>query len=226
EAVTRYDSHPAVLMYMIGNEISYNKFYTWDTGWDAIGLVNYTNGIADEIRAAGATKPISVSWGNPNTGDLAALQSLNVDIVSYQLYENLGFSTGAGMDVFTAHRMLGPAIPFFVSEYGADAISGGEGFGTLDETAQAYANGVLTNLIKDDALGQPNGVSGGCVFSWSDGWWKAGNSVTHDIGGISVLQGSGPYPDSTFHEEYWGVNDLARNPREAYFTLQSIYASY
>jgi hypothetical protein len=39
------------------------------------------------------------------------------------------------------------------------------------------------------------------VFEFTDEWWKAGNSATHEYGGYAT----GAHPDGYSNEEWWGL---------------------
>ena len=54
--------------------------------------------------------------------------------------------------------------------------------------------------------------SGVAVFSFTDGWWKAGNPDSQDPGGSAPNSGGVPY-DGAANEEYWGIVDIDRNKK-------------
>ena len=80
-----------------------------------------------------------------------------------------------------------------MSEFGSDAWNAN--VDGLDEAMQKVGNHELFKQILDNATTGANGTAnhkmvGGTVFSWSDGWWKAGNACDHDKGGVAP--GDGP----------------------------------
>ncbi|MBT8180392.1 MAG: hypothetical protein KJO53_02265, partial [Eudoraea sp.] len=60
------------------------------------------------------------------------------------------------------------------------------------------------------------------MFSFTDGWWKAGNTETQDPGGWAPNSTGVPY-DGTPNEEYWGMVDIERNKKEAFIVLKEKY---
>ena len=45
------------------------------------------------------------------------------------------------------------------------------------------------------------------MFSFTDGWWKAGNNNKQDTGGQAPNSSGVPY-DGAPNEEYWGMVDI------------------
>lgn len=203
--------HPAVLLWAIGNEWNYNGLYVGLTHQQSVELLKE---VAARVRATDATRPIATVYGElPSAEVLAALPE--VDVWGLNVYRNIGFG-----DLFDAWRALDDR-PMFVAEYGADAWNSLTD--SYDPESQAHAVSVLTELIVESSAALGDGVaSGGTLFAWADEWWKAGNPDVHDTGGSAP--GGGPYPDNTFNEEWWGIVDVDRNPREAYDALGAIYS--
>jgi len=143
----------------------------------------------------------------------------HMDVWGLNVYRGISF-----YDLFDRWTPLSTE-PMFVSEYGADAWDA-RGSGSENEAAQAQATTALTNelLAHSSSRGASGVTLGGTIFEWSDEWWKdsAGTNATHDTGGAAP--GSGPYPDMTFNEEWWGIVDIDRNLRPAAEALRAIYA--
>ena len=62
------------------------------------------------------------------------------------------------------------------------------------------------------------------MFSFTDGWWKAGNPSTQDVGGWALNSSGVPY-DRTPNEEYWGMVDLERNKKQKFDIIKLKYKS-
>lgn len=116
------------------------------------------------------------------------------------------------------------------------AIPGGAVFGE-DENAQADGiTALVTDIKKHLSANDPhNNLLGGCIFEWTDEWWKAAWKKTpqdfllHSIFGYCCSDANGliaygPYPDHFFHEEWFGLLTVDRVPRASYFALQKLYS--
>lgn len=210
-AVDYFKNHPAILMWVVGNEFNYNNLYGAADLDAATAIVN--EAIA-EIHAADPDHPVAVGHGEvPSPERYAAVP--DADIWALNLYPALDLDSR-----FVAWPALSDR-PMFVSEYGADAFDNGAG--AEDQAAQAEATEILTMQIVDhysaDDPAEPG--LGGTIFVLTDEWWKAdGTADAHDNGGFP----GAIHDDGFANEEWWGLMDVQRTPRAAFTALQAIYA--
>jgi Glycosyl hydrolases family 2, TIM barrel domain len=214
DAVRAVMNHPAILMWLVGNEWNYNGLFT---GVPFVTARDRLQRIAAAIHVLDPGRPVSTVYGElPSSETIAAMPA--IDVWGLNVYRNIGFG-----DLFTRWAALSGA-PMFISEYGADAWDS-RGAGMENVAAQAEATTALTQLILNQSTARrTDGVTlGGTIFEWSDEWWKdqAGSLSVHDVGGVAP--GGGPYPDNTFNEEWWGVVTVDRVPRPAYDALSRLY---
>ena len=209
DSINATKDHPAILMWAVGNEWNYNGLYTGMPFDDARDRVRE---VIRRVKALDPTRPVATVYGEMPTADVIASMP-EVDVWGLNVYRGLTFG-----DLFDVWAQRSGA-PMFVGEYGADAYNAhfhGQDDGAEDQAAQAEATTTLTQeLVAQSAV--DGGVSlGGCVFEWADEWWKdgGGDPNVHDAGGFAP--GGGPHPDQVFNEEWWGLVELDRTPRQAY----------
>jgi hypothetical protein len=104
--------------------------------------------------------------------------------------------------------------PFYFSEVGADSYMriADAGFAQgPNEDAQAVA----LDTIIDQILARQSENQGLLLFSFTDGWWKAGNPERQDIGGWAPKSSGVPY-DGAPNEEYWGIVNIDRQPKKGW----------
>jgi hypothetical protein len=114
--------------------------------------------------------------------------------------------------------------PMYLSETGADSYmtSAGHGYEKGEnELAQADAN----KKILDDVFRHTDVCSGVALFSFTDGWWKAGSPDTQDTGGSAPNSGGVPY-DGAANEEYWGMVDIDRNKKMTFAVVKEKYNAF
>jgi hypothetical protein len=113
--------------------------------------------------------------------------------------------------------------PMYLSEAGADSymVSDGGGYSQGEnEKAQAEANeNILKEIFRQDKI-----CSGVTLFSFADGWWKAGKPDQQDTGGSAPNSGGVPY-DGAANEEYWGIVDIDRNPKRTFKVVKKAYCA-
>lgn len=210
--VNAVKDHPAILLWVIGNEWNYNGLYV-DLSIDAsIDLINEVSG---RIRDLDANHPIATVYGE--LPDASVLDRLSdIDVWGLNVYSGRSFG-----DRFTQWAERSEK-PMFFGEYGADAWNASTG--EYDPESQAIATLDLTREILDQSTYAGGVCSGGTIFEFSDEWWKdqGGSASAQDVGGIAP--GGGPFPDSTFNEEYWGIVTIERVPRPAYDVLKELYS--
>jgi hypothetical protein len=210
-----YRDHPAILMWLVGNEWNVNLLYTRGKAAPksidqcAARLAEVVRG----IRRLDGQHPVATSYGLGTLPAPELTAAVPVDVWGFNVYV-LPLSLGDVLDVWPARR-----LPFFISEYGTDAMAGAR----EDPAAQARALTAMTDQIRTASHLAARGGSclGGTPFEWSDEWWKApGSPANHDPGGTS---NGAFYPDGVANQEWFGIVDIDRKPRPAYGALEESY---
>lgn len=201
--VNAVKDHPAILMWVIGNEWNYNGLYVGLTHQESLERLNE---VAALVKEADPTRPVATVYG-----ELPSLETINampqIDIWGLNVYRGITFG-----DLFDQWAQRS-SLPMFVAEFGADAYNAN--IDQVDPESQAVATSALTEeILSHSSKASANNVcTGGMLFEWADEWWKVGDPNVHDTGGSAP--GGGPYPDQTFNEEWWGIVDIDRNARPA-----------
>jgi hypothetical protein len=227
--VTLLKNHPSTLIWEVGNEWNANYFYSKNVdpaAPDGIGFqgsFNLLKSSARYIKLLDTKHPVStVLTGRAlkNESLLAMLLHLkSVDLFGLNIYDGLSF--GNRFQQWASHSTK----PLYIGEFGADAFNANidaEDTASQEVATRSLVTEILNNL---SALDPHHVLVGGSIFEWNDEWWKdpKGSPETHDNGGITE-PGEGPYPDYVFNEEWWGVLDIDRHPRPAYFTIKELYS--
>ena len=211
-AVNYFKNHPAILMWLLGNEWNYNLFYgRYSTINQCITAINNASA---GIKALDPNHPVATCYGDLPSSTILG-QCTGPDVWGLNCYRGLSFGS-----LFTDWK-LRSSKPMFFTEHGADSYN--NNIGAEDQNSQAYAlssqwNQIMNNL---SAINLNNVCLGACMMEFNDEWWKAGNYSTHDTGGFG---NGGVYPDGFANEEWWGIVDIYRNPKAAYNTIKSIYS--
>eukprot|EP00930_Biecheleria_cincta_P101326 TRINITY_DN92967_c0_g1_i1.p1 TRINITY_DN92967_c0_g1~~TRINITY_DN92967_c0_g1_i1.p1 ORF type:complete len:352 (-),score=51.41 TRINITY_DN92967_c0_g1_i1:5-1060(-) len=208
--ISSVKDHPAVLMWVVGNEWNFNHCYA---GLSFERCQEVIMNAVKLVRQHDRSHPVASVYGEKLPWQVFNYFRDAVDIWGINMYRGLTFG-----DLFSSWRSYGG--PMFLAEYGADA------FDSLtqreDQTAQAYAVAELTRTINQHSSIIGGVCLGGIFFAWVDEWWKdsRGSPWVHDTGGVAP--GGGPYPDAVYNEEWWGLVTIDRNQRKAFWSYAAL----
>ncbi len=227
--VTRLKNHPSTLIWEVGNEWNSNFFYSKNADPakpEGIGFeesLRLVKNASRYIKLLDTTHPVSTDIARRALKDEAiwtTLQHLkSIDLFGINIYHGLDFDHR--LEQWASHITK----PLYIGEFGADAFN--TTINAEDDTSQEVATRTLVaEMLNNLSALNPNHILvGGCIFEWNDEWWKdpATAADVHSTHGITE-PGEGPYPDYVFNEEWWGIVDIDRNPRPAYFALKELYS--
>jgi hypothetical protein len=211
--VNTYKDHAVILFWELGNEYNYHPDWF---GGDLQTWYTALNRAAGRIHQNDPHHPVSTAHGE--LPDEKALSSCpNIDVWGMNAYR-----WDHPEDLFSEWKAIS-SKPMYLSETGADSYMTIESHGYdqgVNQKAQADAD---KNILDDVFRGQKI-CSGVTLFSFVDGWWKAGNPDTQDPGGSAPNSGGVPY-DGAPNEEYWGIVDIDRTPKLAYEVVKLKYTA-
>ena len=213
EYVQRFKSHPAILLWEIGNE--YNFHPEWFGGSLDLWYETLREASA-AIQAADPNHPVSTAHGELPEENLIA-ELTDIDLWGLNVYR-WDVSYTAAMDFAKLSDK-----PMYFSEIGADSYMSTASLGYeqgSNQRAQADATRALLEPLFSDSVP----CAGAAVFSFTDGWWKAGQADVQDAGGVAPASSGVPY-DADANEEHWGLVDIHRTPKEAYHVVKSLFQS-
>jgi flagellar hook capping protein FlgD/glycosyl hydrolase family 72 (putative glucanosyltransferase) len=235
-SVKTYKTHPAVLMWVIGNEQNLNNGD--NTAW-----YSFLNTLAGQVKSADPNHPVGTAEGECPQGGCAT-PTYNVGNAAVQADDshmnNLdlwGVNAYRGTSFQGLFQTLASSTTkaIYVTEFGKDAWH--DAINMEDQAMQAtYINSqwqeIAANLSASTAT---NPLIGGTVFEWTDEWWKdtTDDCLTHGI--QVVFSRVGDTVDPNYQGEWFGlaavsnVNAVSnpagtnRSLRKSYTTLQGFW---
>ena len=222
DIVYAFKDHPAILMWMIGNEFNYatdkdgdgvadSFMWTYDSFSDACSAAN---AVASAIKQIDPNHPVAVCLGEPGScldvesgenlgyaGFKAGLDLLtDVDCVGLNIYRGKSFKHL--YKEWTDPNYVGSSKPIFISEYGVDTWHYNEDSSKEFEDLGSQKEGISWQW--DDihshlsSINSDNILMGAFVFEWVDEFWKlkGASPFNHDTDpGYPVNIGQPPTPD-------------------------------
>jgi hypothetical protein len=217
-------NHPAILMWMIGNEWNINRYY--GVASSVLNAAQRTQVAAALIKSLDPNHPVAAGYGDIDINDEGRrLEDTKnyvnnictaVDVWGLNIYRGSSF----GALFFQWKSITGK--PMFLSEYGTDAFRSDNAnpspTGHVDEQMQANWDITLwKEIYRNCSAHHPaNTTLGGTAFSLTDEWWKVPPFNSQETGGYA-----GPFPDGFSNEDYPGILDIDRKKRAAYDTLRA-----
>lgn len=211
--VNEFKNHGAVLLWELGNEYNYHP--EWFEG-NIENWYKAMNNAADLIHENDPLHLVTTAHGELPT-ELVLAASSNIDVWGMNVYRGDNPTS-----IFSEWSAIS-SKPMYLSEAGGDSYMtiAKQGYQQgINEEVQADANANILNAVFDNR----NICSGVAMFSFTDGWWKAGNPSIQDVGGFAPNSTSVPY-DGAPNEEYWGMVDLERNKKRTFDIIKLKYKS-
>ena len=211
--IKKYKDHKAILMWELGNEYNYHP--EWFKG-DIKNWYEDMNAAAGLIHKADTDHLVTTAHGDlPDA--LALSIGTNIDVWGMNVYRSVRPET-----IFKEWKKVSNK-PMYLSETGADSFMKIANYGYAqgeNQKAQADASAI----ILDQIFSNQEICSGVTLFSFTDGWWKAGNPNQQDEGGIAPNSTGVPY-DGAPNEEYWGIVDIDRNKKEVFNVVKQKFTA-
>jgi hypothetical protein len=245
EMVRTYKDTPGILVWLLGNEID---FYLTDDKayWDnkeireiatpykkamarAKIVFEFANEMAAEIKKIDKNHPIGISLGKMDYFNQLKDTVKDIDFIGLNYYQGRTFSS-----VWGQARNI--AKPVLITEFGYDAFN--TKTGAEDEKTQSdFIISQWKDIEKNSYLPRNDrGMSlGGCIFEWTDEWWKFenGNTDRHDTKGSWVNPSWSDFMQNkpNVQEEWFGIMKVEKTdtpvdkrvPREVYFGMKNIW---
>ena len=209
--VKKYKDHPAILFWELGNEYNYHPEWF---GGDIATWYKALNSTAAAIQALDKNHPVATAHGEIPTEEVLNANP-NIDLWGVNVYR--WDQPGSLIEEWEKRSDL----PLYFSEAGADSFMAAEKdsySAGVNEDAQADA----TAVILDQIFARKDLINGVALFSFTDGWWKAGNPDQQDQGGWAPFSTGVPY-DGAPNEEYWGIVDIHRKKKKAFEVVKAKY---
>jgi beta-galactosidase len=231
--VSRWKDHPAILMWVVGNEINYWNKVTAKSDW--YSLLNECARKAHEIEGANyhpvatAEAELADLGEKANLSDDASMPDL--DLWAIQTYR--GATPGFAV-LFNEYKSKSTK-PFVITEFGCDAYN--TRTQAEDEISQAETIRDELNTIHSHLSAQDTDEAciGACIFKMCDDWsmnqWGYPNSV-HDTVGTWYSQNYYDFESTAtnnMNEEWWGLCAVSpgtdeKIPRQAYYEVRAKWA--
>ncbi len=209
--INKYKEHKAILLWELGNEYNYHPEHF---DGDLKNWYTALNNAAKIIHKNDTSHPVTTAHGElPDALALSLCPNIDVWGMNVYRWDEPG-------EIYSQWSAVSEK-PMYLSEAGGDSYMTitKQGFEQgVNEKAQAAANAKIMESVFDNM----EVCSGVTLFSFTDGWWKAGNNEAQDIGGWAPNSTGVPY-DGTPNEEYWGIVDLDRNKKETFDIVKIKY---
>jgi hypothetical protein len=194
---------------------------------------SFVNELAKEIKKIDSVHPVALGNGEASFLNIAAANSPDIDVLAIIAYRGKTFG-----NIFTAIKTLFDK-PILLSEFGCDSYDAYkeredqeiQAEFILAQWKEIYANTTISKNINGNSIG-------GCLFEWTDEWWKHNEGYSEDWTMHNKEAGwsHGAYyfdirakDNLNMNEEWFGIVSLdkeienninKRIPKKAYYVLK------
>ncbi len=216
--VSAYQSHPAVLMWVIGNDANY--WYPPDES--VADWYRFLESLARDVKARDSNHPVATSNHGLEDAERLAALAPSVDIIGANMYivdpaEWSRWFLPRYLEIFDTK-------PFIITEMGADRFDSDRG--EEDEEGQARVLRTNLELLTGERARAP--LAGTVVYEWNDAWWKKGEADIQDGGRDWSPTPADALRDGAFSEDWFGLvawtEGGGRRETRAFAALQSMWA--
>jgi hypothetical protein len=189
--VQTFKTHPAVLMWIFGNEM--NQPEKWDVP-AAFSLLKEIKQVTHDLEGPNYWHPVTTALKDGYHIESIMKFDDCVDLWSYQLYRGSSFYNAIDQAFMVTQK------PLIITEYGIDSYDS-----TKMREDQESHESISTKLyleIYQHAI--MNKVAGGFYFKYADDWWKLKNATVQDTAGWYAPG----FPDMTANEEWFGLYSI------------------
>jgi len=209
EMVNLYKNHPAILMWVLGNENN----YSFDRGirtWSSPDIdvlpddearyrekakiyYSYINSLAQDIKKIDPNHPVVMGVGETKSLHIAKEFCPDIDVIGMISYRGPSFGS-----LFREVKQKFD-LPMVIIEFGADSYHAMKK--EPDEETQAeFIKTQWQEIAKnaDPKTGVGNSM-GGTLFEWTDEWWKANENLPHTW---SLQDTSGQWSSAAYYSDY------------------------
>jgi hypothetical protein len=207
ERVTAIRSKPALLAWLLGNEVGGHVLQTRGDAPIVTGL----HDLYTAVKATDPRHPIShANWPPARHLDLRFLDFASFNV--YPLWPPEVVAMGFGRYIDTVLRPIAGDKPLLISEFGANTIEAGEE-GQSRLLRESWRSLLLA------------GASGGIVFEFADEWWKNYDNPARPGDWWTRV----PAPDDELRhdpdpEETYGLVQADRTPKPALAVVAEMFA--
>lgn len=233
--VEHWKNHPAVLMWCLGNEVAYELHEAHISDWYRL-----LNECAAQAKIIDPNHPVITSISD----DIGSIRTYDSMVPNLDAWGINSFRGAVLYELFNEYTPAPPELPpsskpLLITEFGCDRYDGRTGYNHEDEIMQRNSlktqiRTIYDNLITTDSS-KP--CTGGCVFSWTDGWWKheGGSNEIQETATDWTARDPESYIDQNINNEWWGIIGLFRSSpasptvlilKKGYYTVQEEYARW
>jgi len=231
EMVAAHKNHPAILMWVIGNELNAE----WMYGGDLDDLFSLMNEMAEEAHAEEGTNYHPVTTPLLDSDIINTIETYDASIPSLDIWGANVYRGNTFGSLFCDYETISDK-PLVILEYGIDAYdnNNGEEYENIGTPYQAeYAEALWKEIVANSNI-----CIGSSIMAYSDEWWKGKHSTDSDCQDDDPSHQSNcgylttSHPDGYANEEWWGIMQSIKDssggidimePRAVYYRLHALW---